>query len=185
MICNGSWKKHDASLILEINSKSFEINDLKAQLQDKSIIVDELKNLLTKLKGKGVDTHCDTTSLDSLSQKLEDENMSLEFQVGSLENENEHLKLVYKNLYDSIKHTRAQTKLKIDTLQEKLNNKLSENAKLRFKLQAKFFEKKVNQEGMIVNTKLAKPSTLRTKLYFVTPFPKTLFIPKVVEKNDL
>ncbi|GKB45689.1 hypothetical protein Tco_0896442 [Tanacetum coccineum] len=56
IICNESWKKHDASLIIEFNNKSNEINEMKAQLQEKAIIVNELKNLLTKLKGKGVDT---------------------------------------------------------------------------------------------------------------------------------
>ncbi|GKF10169.1 hypothetical protein Tco_0048095 [Tanacetum coccineum] len=56
IICNESWKKHDACLIIEFNNKSYEINDMKAQLQEKAIIVNELKNLLTKLKGKGVDT---------------------------------------------------------------------------------------------------------------------------------
>ncbi|GKB90750.1 retrovirus-related pol polyprotein from transposon TNT 1-94 [Tanacetum coccineum] len=56
MICNGSWKWHDASLISELKNQSYEINDLKAQLQDKSIAVNELKKLLTKLKGKGMDT---------------------------------------------------------------------------------------------------------------------------------
>ncbi|GJY25746.1 hypothetical protein Tco_0400472 [Tanacetum coccineum] len=56
MIRNESWKKHDASLNSKLKNKSFEINNLKAQLQDKSIAFNELKKLLTKLKGKGVDT---------------------------------------------------------------------------------------------------------------------------------
>ncbi|GKD56914.1 hypothetical protein Tco_1290301 [Tanacetum coccineum] len=51
MVCNESWKKHDASLITDINNKSFEGNDLKTQLQEKSIVVNELKQLLAKLKG--------------------------------------------------------------------------------------------------------------------------------------
>ncbi|GJZ74315.1 hypothetical protein Tco_0638461 [Tanacetum coccineum] len=155
MICNESWKKDDASVISEINNKAYEINDLKAQLQDKSIVVNELKKLLTKLKGKGVDTHCERKSIDSLSQKLDDEN------------------------------SRAQTKLKTDILQEKLNDKLSENAKLIAQLQVKFSEQKVNLNGISMNTTFAKPSILGTKLISVTPFPKTQFIPKVVEKNDL
>ncbi|GKB28188.1 hypothetical protein Tco_0867589 [Tanacetum coccineum] len=50
MVCNESWKKHDASLITDINNKSFEGNDLKTQLQEKSIVVNELKQLLAKLK---------------------------------------------------------------------------------------------------------------------------------------
>ncbi|GJT97145.1 retrovirus-related pol polyprotein from transposon TNT 1-94 [Tanacetum coccineum] len=45
-------------------------------------------------------------TLDHFSQKLNDENVSLEFQVMSLEKENEHLKAIYQNLFDSIKQTR-------------------------------------------------------------------------------
>ncbi|GJZ37054.1 retrovirus-related pol polyprotein from transposon TNT 1-94 [Tanacetum coccineum] len=43
----------------------------------------------------------------------------------------------------------------------------------------------MNHNGTSVNTKLSKPSTSGTKLYSVTPLPKSKVIPKVVEKNDL
>ncbi|GJV93475.1 hypothetical protein Tco_1541288 [Tanacetum coccineum] len=43
----------------------------------------------------------------------------------------------------------------------------------------------MNHNGTSVNTKLSKPSTSGTKLYSVTPFPKSKVIPKVIEKNDL
>ncbi|GJW70058.1 retrovirus-related pol polyprotein from transposon TNT 1-94 [Tanacetum coccineum] len=56
---------------------------------------------------------------------------------------------------------------------------------LRAQLQAKVSEPHVNYNGTSVNTKFAKPPTLGNKLYYVTLFPKTQFIPKVVEKNDL
>ncbi|GJU68386.1 hypothetical protein Tco_1254645 [Tanacetum coccineum] len=49
----------------EINNKSFEINDLKAQLQEKSIVVNELKQLLATLKGKSRVTPYETPNLDS------------------------------------------------------------------------------------------------------------------------
>ncbi|GJS23806.1 hypothetical protein Tco_0452438 [Tanacetum coccineum] len=58
-----------------INNKSFEINDLKAQLQDKSIVVNELKKLLAKLKGKSQVTKCETPDFDSRFQKLDDKNV--------------------------------------------------------------------------------------------------------------
>ncbi|GJR47126.1 hypothetical protein Tco_1315229 [Tanacetum coccineum] len=44
-----------------------------------------------------------------LIQKIEDENVSLAFQVSSLVKEREHIKLEYKKLYDSIKQTQAKT----------------------------------------------------------------------------
>ncbi|GKD26332.1 retrovirus-related pol polyprotein from transposon TNT 1-94 [Tanacetum coccineum] len=109
MIYNESWKIHDTSLVTEINNKSFEINDLKAQLQDFTIVVNELKQRLAQLHEKSQVTKCESPDFDSRFQQIEDENVSLAFQV----------------------------------------------------------------------------SSLRNKLYPVTPFPKTQFIPKVVEKNDL
>nr|GFA98401.1 hypothetical protein [Tanacetum cinerariifolium] len=41
----------------------FEIQDLKAQLQDKCIVISELKKLLEKLKGKSVDTKFEKSSV--------------------------------------------------------------------------------------------------------------------------
>ncbi|GJW51239.1 nuclear poly(A) polymerase 1 [Tanacetum coccineum] len=82
-------------------------------------------------------------------------------------------------MYDSIKLTQAQTTLKTDSLQEKLNGKISKNAKLRAHLHVKFSKQNVNLEGMSVNTKFAKPSASGTKLYSVTPFPKSRFITKI------
>ncbi|GKF42911.1 hypothetical protein Tco_0126253, partial [Tanacetum coccineum] len=43
----------------------------------------------------------------------------------------------------------------------------------------------MNHNGTSVNTKLYKPSTSGTKLYLVTPLPKSNVIPKVVENNDI
>ncbi|GJY69549.1 hypothetical protein Tco_0472531 [Tanacetum coccineum] len=120
-----------------------------------------------------------------LIQKKEDENVALAFQISSLVKEQEHLKLVYKNHYDSIKQTRAKIKLQTDSLQQKLNDQIFENNKLKEKLKAMFFESQMNQNGTSMNTKFVKSSTLRNKLYSVTPLPKSQFIPKVVEKNDL
>nr|GFD27844.1 hypothetical protein [Tanacetum cinerariifolium] len=41
----------------------FEIQDLKAQLQDKSIAISELKKLIEKLNGKSVDTKLEKSSV--------------------------------------------------------------------------------------------------------------------------
>ncbi|GJY55461.1 hypothetical protein Tco_0454576 [Tanacetum coccineum] len=145
---------------------------------------------------------CASDTLNSLSQKLNDENVSLEFQVMSLEKENEHLKAIYQNLFDSIKQTHAQTKIKTDSLQEKLNDMIYENAKLREQLHTKSFEQNNTVKGTSVNTKFAKPSILgkpplqpfinqsvvRQPTAFQSERPKsskTWFIPKVVETIDL
>ncbi|GJY07952.1 retrovirus-related pol polyprotein from transposon TNT 1-94 [Tanacetum coccineum] len=96
------------------------------------------------------------------------------------------------NLFDSIKQTRAQTKLITDSLQDKLNDTIYENAMLRAQSHTKFSEQQNEVKGTSANIKFSKPSILGkspstsgTKLYYVTPFPKTRFLPKVVEKHDL
>ncbi|GKA94333.1 hypothetical protein Tco_0816371 [Tanacetum coccineum] len=117
-------------------------------------------------------------------QKIKDENVSLAFQVSSLVKEREHIKLEYKKMYDSIKKTQAKIKLQTNSLQQKLNDQNSKNNKLRAQLKGKFSESQTNQHGTSVNTKLSNPPTSRTKLYSVTPLPKSKVIPKVVKKND-
>ncbi|GKE80538.1 hypothetical protein Tco_1550538, partial [Tanacetum coccineum] len=57
---------------------------------------------LGDLKVKSKDTPCESNTLDPLSQKLENENVELEFQVLNYEKENAHLKTTYKNLVDPI-----------------------------------------------------------------------------------
>ncbi|GJV27219.1 hypothetical protein Tco_1383667 [Tanacetum coccineum] len=71
-------------------------------------------------------------SLDKI-KKLEDKSVPLEFQVLNYPKENAHLKTTYKNLFDSINVTRAQTKIITDSLQDKLNDTVYEN-KLRAQL---------------------------------------------------
>ncbi|GJT98659.1 hypothetical protein Tco_1094177 [Tanacetum coccineum] len=122
--------------------------------------IERLQAQLGDFKGKSMNTQCASNSFDSLSKKLNDENVSLEFQVFSLEIESEYLKSIYKNLFDYIKQTRAQTKIKTDSLQEKLNDTIYENATLRAKLYTKFSKQKDEMEGTSANTKFAKPSIL-------------------------
>ncbi|GJS47822.1 retrovirus-related pol polyprotein from transposon TNT 1-94 [Tanacetum coccineum] len=89
-----------------------------------------------------MDTQCASDTLDLVSQKLDVENVSLEFQVLNYAKENAHLKTTYKNLFDSINVPQAQTKIITDSLQEKLNDTIYENAKLR----AQFFDKVSEQK---------------------------------------
>ncbi|GKC10724.1 hypothetical protein Tco_1007506 [Tanacetum coccineum] len=69
-VCEKSWVKQSLisgdtekvlkdkidSLIVELNRKTVESHDLRAQLQDKIIANAEMRNLLNKMKGKSVDT---------------------------------------------------------------------------------------------------------------------------------
>ncbi|GJU01436.1 hypothetical protein Tco_1111774 [Tanacetum coccineum] len=132
MICDESRKIHDASLITEINNKSFEINDLKAHLQEKSILVNELKQFLDKLKGKSQVTLCEKPDIDSRIQKLDDENVSLAFKVSSFEREREHLKIESEPINMYFKNNKAAhhdylkvTKEHVATLQELLEQAIA------------------------------------------------------------
>ncbi|GJT66724.1 hypothetical protein Tco_1018204, partial [Tanacetum coccineum] len=50
------WKQNESSSFRDQIEQYFEIQDLKAQLQDKNIAISELKKLIEKFKGKSVDT---------------------------------------------------------------------------------------------------------------------------------
>ncbi|GJZ72812.1 retrovirus-related pol polyprotein from transposon TNT 1-94, partial [Tanacetum coccineum] len=96
-------------------------------------------------------------TLDPLSRKLENENVELEFQVLNYVREIEHLKTAYKNLFDSISVTRAQTKTIIDSLQDKLHDTIYKNAKLRAQLFDKVSKQKDTIKGVDNTTKTRWP----------------------------
>ncbi|GKD50008.1 retrovirus-related pol polyprotein from transposon TNT 1-94, partial [Tanacetum coccineum] len=115
-----------------------------------------------------------------------------EFQVRNYKKEIAHLKTTYKNLFDSISVTRAQTKTLTDSLQTQLQDSIYENAKLRAQLFDKVSEQKDKFKGTSVNTLFAKqsilgkpPSSSKSNIYSVTPFPKSSVLPKVDKTNAL
>nr|GEU97043.1 hypothetical protein [Tanacetum cinerariifolium] len=108
------------------NDMQHKIEWLQAQVED--------------LKGKCKDTSGVSDTLNPLSQKLEKENVELKFHVLNYAKENAHLKTTYKNLFDSISVSRAQTKTIIASLQNELQNTIYENAKLRAQLFKKIGE---------------------------------------------
>ncbi|GKA92832.1 retrovirus-related pol polyprotein from transposon TNT 1-94 [Tanacetum coccineum] len=117
-----------------------------------------------------------TTELSN--QSLESENVCLKknccqcqkdfckTQNEQLHKEKEHLKQTYKDLFDSIKSTRVQTKNQNDSLMEQLNKKSNENADVLAQIQKKGFAIAALKNelrkltGNSVNTKFAKPSIL-------------------------
>nr|GEX15078.1 hypothetical protein [Tanacetum cinerariifolium] len=58
-----SFKENQSKEFCKEREQYFEIQDLKAQLQDKGIAVSELKKLIEKLKGKSVDTKFEKSSV--------------------------------------------------------------------------------------------------------------------------
>nr|GFC06804.1 hypothetical protein [Tanacetum cinerariifolium] len=109
---------------------------------------------------------------NSLSPKLENENVELEFQVLNYSRENAHLKATYKNLFDSIFVSRTQTKTIIASLQNELQSTIYKNAKLRTQLFKKDSDQKENTHDTSANTKFAKKPIVEN-------------LPKVGETNAL
>ncbi|GKC55882.1 hypothetical protein Tco_1083480 [Tanacetum coccineum] len=178
--------EHDIERLL----RAVVSQDIMSIVQNPTI--EQLQAQLGDLKGKSKDTPYVSDTLDSLSQKLEDEKVELEFQVLNYAKESAHLKTTYKNLFDSINMTRTQTKTIIDSLQEKLHNTIYENAKLRAQLVDKVSEQQDTTIGTSMNTKFTKqsilgkpPSSSKSKLYSVTPFLNSKVISKVGETNAL
>nr|GFC14306.1 hypothetical protein [Tanacetum cinerariifolium] len=95
----------------------FEINDLKAQVQEKDTVVLKLKEKLNSFSGT--------------------QNLELDHKVTKFAAENEHLKQTYKQIFDSIKSLRVQTKEQCDDLINKVNLKSVEVSDLNASLQEK------------------------------------------------
>nr|GFB82499.1 integrase, catalytic region, zinc finger, CCHC-type, peptidase aspartic, catalytic [Tanacetum cinerariifolium] len=85
-----------------------------------------------------------------------------ELQVFNYAKENAHLKTTYKNLFDSISVTHAQTETKIASLQNELQCNIYKNAKLRTQLYKKVSDQKDNTQDSSKNTKFAKQPIAKT-----------------------
>nr|GFC96101.1 hypothetical protein [Tanacetum cinerariifolium] len=111
------------------------------------------------------DTSCVSNTQNQLSQKLENANVELEFQVLNCAQENAHLKATYKNLFDSISVSRVQTETKIASLQNELQCNIYKNAKLRTQLFNKVSDQKDNtQDSSVNNAKVIAPGMFRISL---------------------
>ncbi|GKA99755.1 putative reverse transcriptase domain-containing protein, partial [Tanacetum coccineum] len=104
--------------------------------------------------------------LEKINIELEHSVAKLLAENEKLHKENEHLKQTYKDLYDSIKKTRVQTKDHNDSLIAQINSKTIENADLKAQIQEKVFANVALKnelrklKGNSVDTKFAKPSIL-------------------------
>nr|GEY41682.1 Gag-Pol polyprotein [Tanacetum cinerariifolium] len=149
---NGWYKKCD-----ECKFDKISYDKAYKDMQQK---FERLQAQLGDLIGKSKDTSCISDTLNPLSQKLENKNVELEFQVLNYAKENAHLKTTHKNLFDSISVSCTQTKTIIASLQNELQNTIYENAKLRSQLFKKVFDQKDNTRGTSMNIKFAKQSIL-------------------------
>nr|GFB77058.1 hypothetical protein [Tanacetum cinerariifolium] len=132
--------------------------------------IERLQAQLGDLKGKCKDTSYVSDTQNQLSQKLENANVELEFQVLNYARENAHLKATYKNLFDSISVSHVQTETKIASNELQCN--IYKNAKLRTQLFKKVSDQKDNTQDTRKNTKFAKQ-------------PNVEILPKISETNAL
>nr|GEY23055.1 integrase, catalytic region, zinc finger, CCHC-type, peptidase aspartic, catalytic [Tanacetum cinerariifolium] len=100
-------KYHDTVLDLEARAKKNKDVVLKFEIRKRE---SSLKNVYE-------------TSWISKMEKLESDNVSLEFKVQSLIKERENVKSEYQKLFDSIKKARTQTQREVNELIEHVNQK--------------------------------------------------------------
>ncbi|GKC84950.1 hypothetical protein Tco_1140667 [Tanacetum coccineum] len=107
----------------------FELNELKAQSQEKDTVIKKLKERIKSLSGK-----MDKDKIKQDLEEIETTNIELDHRVTKLIAENEHLKQTYKKLYESIKPARIRSKEQCDGLINQVNIKSAEISDLNASL---------------------------------------------------
>ncbi|GKA07004.1 hypothetical protein Tco_0686228, partial [Tanacetum coccineum] len=110
----------------------FEFNELKAQSQEKDMVIKKLKERIKSLSGK-----MNEDKIKKDLEEIETINIKLDHRVLKLIAENEYLKQTYKQLYDSIKPTRIRSKEQCDDLINQVKLKSVEISDLNANLQEK------------------------------------------------
>nr|GEU40802.1 integrase, catalytic region, zinc finger, CCHC-type, peptidase aspartic, catalytic [Tanacetum cinerariifolium] len=111
--------------------KLFEINELKAQSQEKDTVIMKIKERI-----KSLSENLKEEKTKKEIEEIETINIELDHRVTKLVNENDHLKQTYKH-YDSIKSSRIRSKEQCDDLIKQVNIKSVENFDLNASLQEK------------------------------------------------
>ncbi|GJR19653.1 hypothetical protein Tco_0968180 [Tanacetum coccineum] len=111
----------------------FDINDLKALLQDKDTTICKLKDTIKSLREntKEENVNHDKCDLEPINKELENSVAKLLSENERLCNEINHVKQVFKDQFDSIKKIRVRHKEQSDSLINKLNLKSVENEDLK------------------------------------------------------
>ncbi|GJR03604.1 retrovirus-related pol polyprotein from transposon TNT 1-94 [Tanacetum coccineum] len=110
----------------------FNLNELKAQFQEKDTVIKKLKERIKSLSGK-----MNEDKIKKDLEEIETINIELDHRVSKLIAKNEHLKQTYKQLYDSIKPARIRSKEQCDDLINQVNLKSVEISNLNASLREK------------------------------------------------
>nr|GFB58857.1 pyruvate, phosphate dikinase regulatory protein, chloroplastic [Tanacetum cinerariifolium] len=144
----------------------FEINKLKAQIQEKDTAILKLKE---KIKSLRVDDK------ESKVEDIETQNLELDHRVTKLTAENNHLKQTYKQLFDSIKSSRVQSKEQCDDLINQVNLKSVEVADLNASLQERVLhtlEEAATLRELVESERLLSP--LNTPLVYACKYTRRI-----------
>nr|GEV49025.1 hypothetical protein [Tanacetum cinerariifolium] len=125
---NISFSQESALTFAEL----FEINDLKAQSQEKDTVILKLKEKLQSLSGDVKER-----KVKREIEEIETLNIELDHRVTKLVAENKHLMQTYKQLYDSIKPSRVRSKEQCDDLIKQVNLKSAKIFDLNASIQEK------------------------------------------------
>nr|GFC31131.1 pyruvate, phosphate dikinase regulatory protein, chloroplastic [Tanacetum cinerariifolium] len=110
----------------------FETNELKAQIQEKDTVILKIKEKIQSFSSDDKER-----KVEKEVEEIETQNLELNHKVTKLAAENNYLKQNYKQLFDSIKSSRVQSKEQCDDLINKVNLKSVEVADLNASLQEK------------------------------------------------
>ncbi|GJR69963.1 hypothetical protein Tco_0016028 [Tanacetum coccineum] len=90
----------------------FELNELKAQSQEKDTVISKLKERIKSLSGNVNEENVkkDIDEIETINVELEHSVAKMISENENLRNEREHLKSIFKDQFDSIKKTRVQSK---------------------------------------------------------------------------
>ncbi|GJW48794.1 hypothetical protein Tco_0080440 [Tanacetum coccineum] len=147
----------------------FELNELKAQSQEKDTAIRKLKERIKSLSGNVNEENVkkDIAEIESINIELEHSVAKLIYENKNLRNKREHLKSIFKDQFDSIKQTRVQSKEHSDFLIAEINAKSVENSDLNAQLQEKI------QELLVYVSDTCPSYPLKSeKLVVVTPMNK-------------
>nr|GFC60478.1 ribonuclease H-like domain-containing protein [Tanacetum cinerariifolium] len=138
------------------------VNDANASLAKHKALELEIKRLLKAVVSQDIIIIVQNESVvDTSDLQTELERTKERFKNCIIKKETEYAKLwndwaTYKNLFDSISVSRAQTKTIIASLQNELQSNIYKNAKLRTQLFKKDSDQKHNTPDTSKNTKFAK-----------------------------
>ncbi|GKC99081.1 hypothetical protein Tco_1169356, partial [Tanacetum coccineum] len=161
-VCNDAFEvKHELSKRIvklekglsksEAKGIAFEKNEnFMASLQlENAYLKQTYKDLFESIQRSKVEIkQCDEVKVKDDFDEIETRNIELEYRVASLIKENEHLKLTYKNLFDSIKKSRVLKKKQLDIseLNMESGENVCDNAKCQFLTKFVELEKVLTQQ---------------------------------------